>query len=203
MPKTNTQSKSKQPIDEISATLRSGGTRPDPEEVLALFGLPVEDDPLRGVLCQSEEIPELDEFDTRADLADNAPGAFSSFAEVRVRKILEGGPITPSERRLIEAEITGWRLRNGQGTTFAVYRLFDSRHRPIYVVQAASGGGPDCDGVFYGPFTSAREVDLLYGRSGWFPPGGTTDDELLAAARKRRVPITRFTRKRKPSVRHR
>jgi hypothetical protein len=148
-------------------------------------------------------LAELDDFDTREDLADNAPTAFSAFPEVRVRKILEGAPISPSERRLIEAEITGWRLRNGYATTFVVYRLFDSRHRPIYVVQAASGSGTDYSEVFYGPFTSAREVDALYGRSGWFPPGGTTGDELLAAARMRRVPITRFTRKRKPPVRHR
>ena len=70
----------------------------------------------------------------------------------------------------------------------------------MYVVQAINGGGPDYAEVFYGPFTSAREVDSVCGRSGWFPPGGATDDELLAAARKRRVPITRFTRKRKPSV---
>jgi hypothetical protein len=188
-------------LDEVSEALRSGrlDSVPPPQEILALFGLPHESDQLRGIVCQSEKLADADDYDSREELIDAAPKAFAYFPEDRVRKILEGDAIDKSERRLIEAELTGWWLADGYGTSYAVYELLDSRGRPIYIVHGVSGGGPDYSEDFYGPFADAAKVDTLFGKSGWFPPGGTDSDELFEAARKKRIPITRYTGKRKPT----
>jgi hypothetical protein len=103
--------------------------------------------------------------------------------------------MTDSERRLIQAELTKFRINNGYGTTYAVYALADSHGRPLYIVQASWGGGMDYGEDFCGPYIDNGEVDSLFGESGWTPPGGTTGDKLMAAARKKRIAITKFTRK--------
>jgi hypothetical protein len=164
--------------------------------VLALVGLPDEEDQLENVLCQSESLEDAESV-PRAELPDCAPLAFESFSEARAQALLAGASMTDSERRLIQAELTKFRIDNGYGTTYAVYALADSHGRPLYIVQACSGGGMDYGEDFHGQYIDDGQVDSLFGESGWTLPGGTTGNELMTAARKKRIAITKFTRKRR------